>query len=563
MKMSIGNLLTCFVLVLFISSCARNPVSGKKELSLMSAAQEQAMGDQADPSIIQAYGLYADEGLQAFINEKGKAMGAISHMPDQVYQFRLLDSPVVNAFAVPGGYVYFTRGIMAHFNNEAEFAGVLGHEIGHITARHSAKQQTTQLLGNLGFMVGVIASEKFRVFANEAGQGLGLMFLKFGRDHESQSDELGVEYSTKIGYDSHEMADFFQTLNRLSEKSGQSIPDFLSTHPNPVNRYAKVHEMSDAMQQQLGLRDLKVNRNEFLRRIDGLVYGEDPRQGYEENGVFYHPELLFQFPVPSNWQLYNSPAQVQMAPADGQAMMVFTLSPETTLDAASQALVTQFELNVLESQRTNVNGYNALAMVSDQKPQQDQNGQTVSGARIVTYLIKKDNYIYVFHGLSEQQNFNNYISTFKRTMTNFDNLTDRSKINVVPTRIAVKEVPQTATLEQTLRSLNASNRDFEELAIVNGMQLSDQVTRGMLIKTFSKAYNQAQSTPSTTTNNSTTTNSTTTNTGTTNQTNNNTTTTNQRQNTGTAPAKTTQTQPTNTNSSERKGGTKLILKKKP
>ena len=531
----------------------------------MSAAQEQALGDQADPSIIQAYGMYADEELQNFINEKGKAMGAISHMPDQEYQFRLLDSPVVNAFAVPGGYVYFTRGIMAHFNNEAEFAGVLGHEIGHITARHSAKQQTNQLLGNLGFMVGVIASEKFRVFANEAGQGLGLMFLKFGRDHESQSDELGVEYSTKIGYDSHEMADFFQTLNRLSEKSGQSIPDFLSTHPNPVNRYAKVHEMSDAMQQQLGLRDLKVNRNEFLRRIDGLVYGEDPRQGYEENGVFYHPELLFQFPVPSNWQLYNSPAQVQMAPADGQAMMVFTLSPETSLDAASQALVTQFELNVLESQRTNVNGYSAIAMVSDQQAQQDQSGQTVPGARIVTYLIQKDNYIYVFHGLSEQQNFNNYISTFKRTMTNFDNLTDRSKINVVPTRLAVKEVPQTATLEQALRSLNASNRDFEELAIVNGMQLSDQVTRGMLIKTFSKNYNLAESTTGSNTTNTTTTrntdSSTTRNTGSNNQTNNNTT-TNQNQNTGTAPAKTTQTKTTNSNTSDRKG-TKLILKKKP
>ena len=225
----------------------------------------------------------------------------------------------------------------------------------------------------------------------------------------------------------------------------------------------------------------------------------------------------------------------------------------------------RFELNVLESQRTNVNGYSAIAMVSDQQAQQDQSGQTVPGARIVTYLIQKDNYIYVFHGLSEQQNFNNYISTFKRTMTNFDNLTDRSKINVVPTRLAVKEVPQTATLEQALRSLNASIRYFEELAIVNGMQLSDQVTRGMLIKTFSKNYNLAESTTGSNTTNTTTTrntdSSTTRNTGSNNQTNNNTT-TNQNQNTGTAPAKTTQTKTTNSNTSDRKG-TKLILKKKP
>lgn len=458
----------------------------------MSQAQEQAMGDQADPSIIQAYGLYDNQDLQNFINEKGKAMGAVSHRPDINYQFRLLDSPVVNAFAVPGGYVYFTRGIMAHFNNEAEFAGVLGHEIGHITARHSAKQQTQQTLGQLGFMVGLIASEKFRTFANQAGQGLGLMFLKFGRDHESQSDELGVEYSTKIGYDSHEMADFFQTLNRLSQNSGQSIPDFLSTHPNPVNRYAKVHEMSEEWQTDLGLRNLKVNRNEYLKRIDGLVYGEDPKQGYVDNNVFYHPELLFQFPVPRGWQLQNSPAQVQMAPADGKALMIFTLSPEKTLDGAAQSLVQQFSLDVLESQRTNVNGYNAIAMVSDQKPpegQQAQNGQQAAGPRIITYLIQKDDFIYVFHGMSEQQNFNSYTSTFKRTMTNFDKLTDRSKINVEATRISVQAVKRSATLKDALLALGSSNRDLEELAIVNGMQLTDRVDSGMLLKTFSKPHN--------------------------------------------------------------------------
>ncbi len=455
----------------------------------MSSAQEQAAGDQADPSIIQAYGLYPDQRLQDFINEKGKAMGKISHRPDINYQFRLLDSPVVNAFAVPGGYVYFTRGIMAHFNNEAEFAGVLGHEIGHITARHSAKQQTQQMLGQVLFMGGVIASEKFRSVAQQASQGLGLMFLKFGRDHESQSDELGVEYSTKIGYDSHEMADFFQTLNRLSSKSGQSIPDFLSTHPNPVNRYAKVHEMSDAMQKQLGLRRLKVNRNEFLNLIDGLTYGEDPKQGYVDNNIFYHPELLFQFPVPRNWQLQNSPTQVMMGPEDGNALMIFTLSPEKNLQSAAQSIIQQFKLTELESQRTTVNGFSALAMVCDQQAQQDQSGQQVAGPRILTYLIQKENFIYVFHGVSEQNNFNNYTGTFKRTMTNFDKLTDRSKINVEATKIKIATVKRTTDLKAALLALGSSNRDLEELSIVNGMQLTDQVEGGQLIKTFSKQHN--------------------------------------------------------------------------
>ena len=478
--------------VMVFYACSRNPVTGKKELSLMSEAQEQAMGDQADPSIQAAYGVYDDPSLSAFINEKGKAMGKISHRPDIDYQFRLLDSPVVNAFAVPGGYVYFTRGIMAHFNNEAEFAGVLGHEIGHITARHSVKQQTQQTLGQLGFMVGIIASEKFRTFANEAGQGLGLMFLKFGRDHESQSDKLGVRYSSLIGYDSHEMADFFQTLNRLSSKSGQSIPDFLSTHPNPVDRFNKVHEMSDAIQSELGLRNLKVNRDEYLQKIDGMVYGEDPRQGYVEDGYFFHPQLKFAYPVPYNWQVVNSPQQVQMVPEDGKALMVFTLSPESTLDAAAQAAVQQFNLTVLDQSRTTINGLNAYAILSDQVPEQQQGApqqQASPTTRIISYFIQKDNYIYVFHGVSTKDDFPKYQDSFKRTATGFENLTDPSRLNVEPSRIKVQKVANGGTLQQVLTSMGSAGADLEELSIVNGMQLSDRVNAGILLKTFSRPVN--------------------------------------------------------------------------
>ncbi|MDH6056225.1 M48 family metalloprotease, partial [Umezakia ovalisporum] len=144
------------VALLSLLACSRNPVTGKRELILMSQEQEVALGQQSHPSIVATMGLYEDQKLQNFISEKGKAMARISHRPDLPYQFYIVDSPVVNAFAVPGGYVYFTRGIMAHFNNEAEFAGVLGHEIGHITARHSARQQSSQLLTQVGLIGGAI-----------------------------------------------------------------------------------------------------------------------------------------------------------------------------------------------------------------------------------------------------------------------------------------------------------------------------------------------------------------------------------------------------------------------
>ena len=222
------SILTLFLSIFLITnSCSVNPVTGKKELSLMSEKQEIALGKQSDPSIVANFGLYQDPKLQTFITQKGQKMAKISHRPGLKYEFKVLDSPVVNAFAVPGGYVYFTRGILAHFNNEAEFAGVLGHEIGHVTARHSAKQYSNQMLAQLGFFVGMVVSPEFRQFADVTQQGLGLLFLKFSRDHESQSDKLGVEYSTKIGYNAHEMADFFKTLSRLSEGQKQETSQLL------------------------------------------------------------------------------------------------------------------------------------------------------------------------------------------------------------------------------------------------------------------------------------------------------------------------------------------------
>jgi predicted Zn-dependent protease len=198
-------------------------------------------------------GLYEDKTLQSFINEKGQQMAKVSHRPELKYEFKIVDSPIVNAFAVPGGYVYFTRGIMAHFNNEAEFAGVLGHEIGHITARHSAKQYSKAMLGPGGpdRRDGGVAA--VRQFAEQAQQGLALLFLKFGRDDESQSDRLGVEYSTKIGYDAQEMAGFFNTLDRMSKKGdGESVPTFLSTHPDPADRNKNVQQLAAEWKAKVG-----------------------------------------------------------------------------------------------------------------------------------------------------------------------------------------------------------------------------------------------------------------------------------------------------------------------
>ena len=176
--------------LLLLTACATNPVTGKKQVSLMSEGQEVAIGQQSDPQVIAQFGLVDNPALQRFIQDKGQQMAAISHRSNIKYEFKVVDSPVINAFAVPGGYVYFTRGIMAHFNNEAQFAGVLGHEIGHITARHSAQQQTKSMLGQVLLIGGMIASPQLAQYGEQAMQGLQVLFLKFGRDDERESDRF-------------------------------------------------------------------------------------------------------------------------------------------------------------------------------------------------------------------------------------------------------------------------------------------------------------------------------------------------------------------------------------
>ncbi len=464
------------------NSCATNPVTGKRQVVLMSEAQEIAMGKEADPQIVAQYGLYEDKALQDFITQKGKQMAAISHRPNLDYEFKIVDSDVINAFAVPGGYVYFTRGIMAHFNNEAEFAGVLGHEIGHIAARHSVEQQRNAILGQLGLIAGIVIAPELAQFAEAASQGLGLLFLKFGRDAERESDKLGVEYSSKIGYNAHEMAGFFNTVERKGAESGAAeLPNFLSTHPNPGERHVTGDKLATEWQQQLKLTNPQVNRNEYLKRIEGLVYGEDPRGGYLENNVFYHPELKFQFPVPANWSYQNSPQRVQLAPKDGKALMFLTLAQGNSLQEAANAALQQYSLQPLESRQVTVNGLPAIAVVADQKSQQQQQ-QQAAAVRTLSYFIQYGGNIYHIIGVSAVNDFNTYSPYFTSTMQNFRQLTEAAKLNKQPERVRIKTVSQNTTLEQALRNYNVNSNRLEEHAVLNGMKLSDRVAQGTMIK---------------------------------------------------------------------------------
>lgn len=475
--MKVLKCLFLITLCAILQTCAINPVTGRKDLMLMSESQEIAMGQQSDPDIIKFFGLYDDKELQNFINTKGQAMVDVSHRNKLKYEFKIVDSPVVNAFAVPGGYVYFTRGIMAHFNNEAEFAGVLGHEIGHITARHSAKQYTNNILAQAGLIAGMIFVPELQQFGDLAQSGVSLLFLKFGRDAESQADKLGVEYSTKTNHDAREMAGFFETLDRLQKQSGAEVPDFLSTHPNPAGREKNVSKLAAEWQKNANKSQLQVNRESYLRMIDGIIYGEDPRQGYVENEMFYHPELRFQFAIPRKWNVTNTPQQVQVAPSDGSAVLILQLGQGESLDAAAQALVNNYQLNVIESKRDNVNRLPAVILLADQVDEQGQ-----SAVRTLIYLIQYGGNIYTMIGASSPKAFNSFYPTLNAAMSEFRELTDQSKLNKQPERVHIKTVNENTTLGRALKSFNVPDQRIDELSILNGMKASDKIARGTLIK---------------------------------------------------------------------------------
>jgi len=453
------------------------PLKALLLLPLAAFTSSVKQGPKPDPQVIAQFGLLNNSNLQAFINQEGQRMVKISDRPGD-YGFTIVDSPIINAFATPDGHVYFTRGIMAHFNNEAQFAGVLGHELGHITARHGQSQQRRSTAAGIGLLLGSILAPRItQQIGGIAQQGLGVLFLKYSRDDEREADQLGVKYSSKIGFDASQMADFFLTLQRTEQQSGSSVPTFLSSHPNSADRYKTVKNLAAQAKQQIG-GAVNVNRDSYLRSIDGLAYGEDPRQGFVENSTFYHPDLKFQLPVPKGWKYQNSPDKFQMAEPNGKALLVFMAGGNGSLEDAAQALAKQMSLQNASAQKGTINSFPAVVVQGDQPAQSGESG----GARVLAHLIQDGQTIYALVGLTSPSAISTYGRTFTSVAQGFRRLTDASKLNRQPERIRIKTASGNTTLAQAFSAAGIPSSRHEELAILNGMQRSDRLSAGQLYK---------------------------------------------------------------------------------
>ncbi len=457
-----------------IASCAVNPVTGKRELSLYSEQQEIAMGKEVDGQIRSQYGFYDDPALNDYVNRVGLTMAPHTHRSRLEYHFAVLDSPVINAFAVPGGYVYVTRGILALMKSEAELAVVLGHELGHVNARHSIKRMSEQTLFGLGLAVGSALSKTVSDIAGIAGLGMQLLFLKYSRDDERQADQLGIEYSRKGGYNPGEMIGFFESLEKMGDLSGrQTIPGFLSTHPLTSER---IQNTKDILLETD--RNLQVKPVPYLSSVENMVYGDDPRQGFVEKNTFYHPELRFSFGFPQSWQLQNMPAQVIMGSENGEAAVILQAqkSSEDLRNYASKMTEDVQNLEFREDQSRRINGLSAYQQLYDYYPQDNPS------LRVLFSYIKYGSYIYNFTALSTTEKFNRYDDQFDRIVTSFSRLTNRAYLNRQPKRIKLHRSNGRQTLEKILRGAGIKEDLLPRFAIMNGMELGATPAKGTLIK---------------------------------------------------------------------------------
>ena len=456
------------------AGCSRNPATGKNQLMLVSESQEIQMGQEYDQQVIQQIGLYPDSAMQRYIQAFGSRLAAVSERPNLPWTFRVVDDPAVNAFAVPGGHIYVTRGILAAVNSEAELASVVGHEIGHVAARHTAHEMSRQQLAGLGLAVGAIASPAVARVAGAAQQAMQVLFLKFSRDDESQADQLGLRYMARGQYDVNQMPNIFTMLDRVSRAAGGSkLPQWLETHPDPGNRLEAIQRQIAAMpaDQKTGT---TVNRDAYLRRLDGLTYGINPRDGYFRGTQFFHPGLRFQMTFPNGWQTANGAQAVQAVSPQQDAAIELSVGQGTSADAAARTFLSQQGITAGTATRAQLNGLPAVSAGFSAATDQG----TLRGTVV---FVEHGNTVFQIAGYAPEAAWAANQSVVEGAMRSFQALTDPAALNVQPQHVDVFTTSSRTTIADLLRS-RPSPLSADALALINQVEANTPLEAGRVVK---------------------------------------------------------------------------------
>jgi predicted Zn-dependent protease len=485
MSLSRLRILVTLTVVLAVAGCATNPVTGKTDIVTMTTAQEIAIGRENHPKILQQYGRYDDEALQSYVNEIGQRIAAVSHRPELQYTFTVLDSDQVNAFALPGGYVYITRGIMAYLNSEAELVAVLGHEVGHVTARHAVRQATGATATGVGAtMIGILTgSGDLASVANMAGSAL---VRGYGRDMELEADDIGAQYLDRLGYDPDAMIDVVRLLKnqelfevqlaRQENREPRVYHGVFSTHPDNDTRLKEVVAAAHKLHVE---GDRPDHRQVYLDHIDGLPFGPSRAQGVVRGSRFYHADLGITVAFPSGWTVQNLPSKVVGITTQKDAFLELVAMPYPSGVGPKEFLARNLSgIPLSATESLNVNGLPAYTAVAREVPLPWGNRGPARYA-----VVYYNNLAYVFRGATKLNAalpasdplFLSSIKTFRALRDNEFQLAEPERIRLVRTTpsTSIEGLASTSVLHQYAA---------ERLRLLNDLYPNKEPVPGELLK---------------------------------------------------------------------------------
>lgn len=467
---------------LLLSACATNPVTGHQDFVLMSESEEISLGNRYSREIAKQEPAYRDTALNAYINRVGQKLAAVSHRPGLQYHFQVVDSSDVNAFALPGGYIYITRGLLAYLNSEAELAAVLGHEIGHVTARHSVRQHSASTATSV---LGAVVSATTGVRGTQDLFNImgGALLSGYGREHELEADRLGAQYLARAGYDPQAMIKVIGVLKnqelfeqQLAKEEGRKprvYHGLFATHPSNDRRLQEVVAEAGRLPVNHVQDD---SRDAFLSHLDGLAFGDSEQDGVVKDNRFFHKALDFAIRVPAGWQIDNQPDRLVMTPPDQDAILELQVKPLKRGVSPHRFLESLGIRGIRNGRPLQIHSLQAYAATAPVR--------TSSGRRTARLVVIYDrDKAYLFTGVSKDRiEQRDYDEDFMSIANSYHRLSAQEKQLAAGQRLKIIPAPPGTTMRALARQSPLGKHAEDQLRLLNGLYPTGEPRAGQRIK---------------------------------------------------------------------------------
>ena len=493
-KFKLNALMLSAALLAACGSTVNNPVTGQAERSVMSEVAEVAEGKKAHAQVLEEYTALKNPRVQAYVNELGQRLAKQSQRANLRWTFTVLDSPEINAFALPGGYVYVTRGIMVYLDSEADLAGVIGHEIGHVTARHGAQRATRQQDAGLGVLAASVLGAVLEAngvsgagrMAGDISQTVAAGYIaKYGREQELQADSLGAEYLSRVRFDPNNMVDVINVLKNqerfaadLARAQGRAAPaqnSWLASHPSNDQRLETITRL--AAQYKAGTAYNDEGRARYQQVLEGMAFGESADQGLTRGRNFYHAGLGFALTAAEGWRIQNEADQITLMNSAGDAGLIVKMAPPDAGKTHDEIIKKLINPNTGRAERLQING---LAATRFSGTVAGKNGQTQNTE--LTLITSPSGAVFLFiHAGKDASTLQRSRSQMIETEGTFRALTAADKAAARPWAIRTAAMPRGgfAELAKTSPLVNPE----QQLRLINGVYPSGDIKPGLLVKT--------------------------------------------------------------------------------